>query len=135
MTATYPRPHTLLVSVVVPGNPIPKARARVMDGYTYTPKRTRDYEQLVRYTVKQQYPDLVADDSEYAIRLVFYRQTNVRADWDNLAKEIADSLTGLIWLDDNQIVDARVQVFRGVGRAAARMELLIWRLDPEVGGG
>ncbi len=34
---------------------------------------------------------------------------STRPDFDNLAKAVADALTGICWVDDNQIVEAYVQ--------------------------
>lgn len=31
-----------------------------------------------------------------------------RADWDNLGKLVSDALNGIIWVDDRQVIDARV---------------------------
>lgn len=36
------------VKFTIPGIPIPKARPRVVKGHTYTPKKTKDYETLVK---------------------------------------------------------------------------------------
>ena len=125
----YPiwRQSELLVAVVVDGPPVPKARARVVNGHTYTPERTAGYEALVAWTVREKFPDLTPDgEHEYRIHLTFYLPTHRRADYDNLSKGATDALTGIVWRDDSQIADARVQLMRGCSHP--RAEILIWRL-------
>lgn len=119
----------LIVGIVVLGQPVPKARPRVVEGHTYTPQRTKAYEELVGWTVRQRFPEIQPDgEHEYRVHATFYMDGRRRCDVDNLAKAGAlDALNGIIWADDSQVVDLRAQVFRGSDDP--RLELLIWRLD------
>lgn len=92
-------------TLVVPGNPIPKGRPRVVDGHAYTPKATRDYEALVRGAAALAWPhDPMVGPLE--VELIFYRENLRRADFDNLTKAVVDALQGVVLIDDNQIVHA-----------------------------
>lgn len=43
---------------------------------------------------------------------VTYRFYGSKADWDNLCKALGDSMNGIIFCDDSQIVEAHVYMFR-----------------------
>lgn len=47
----------------------------------------------------------------------------VRPDADNLAKSVLDSLNGLLWFDDSQVVDLRVRKYVAAGDEAAHVEM------------
>ena len=42
---------------------------------------------------------------DLSVTLRFYRANRIRCDIDNLIKSVADSLNGVIWDDDDQIVE------------------------------
>lgn len=46
-----------------------------------------------------------------------------RPDADNLAKSVLDSLNGLLWIDDSQVVDLRVRKYVAAGDEAAHVEM------------
>lgn len=87
----------------VPGNPIPKARARVVNGHSYTPKRTTDHEALVRaYALGS---GVRASKADLSVKLTFYRADHRRVDVDNLGKCVLDGLNRIAWHDDTQITE------------------------------
>lgn len=89
-------------SFVVPGNPVPKERPRVVKGRTYTPARTVKAEDLVKfYARKARIPKLTGP---VKLTATFYRQDAHACDVDNLAKLVQDALNGLAYEDDRQIV-------------------------------
>lgn len=53
---------------------------------------------------------------------LFYA-TKRKADWDNAHKFWQDALTGIVWLDDSQIVEAHV--FKGHDKQNPRIEIEI----------
>lgn len=97
---------------MVPGEPVPKARPRVVRGGTYTPPRTVEAEERVRQYIKVAYPHLRPAGCDYAVSLEFQFGGVGRGDWDNYAKLICDALNGVVWQDDHQIRRADVQLRR-----------------------
>jgi crossover junction endodeoxyribonuclease RusA len=98
----------------IPGEPVPKGRPRVTTkGYTYTPKRTQDAEELVQTYFRAKYPGAVSSlYQEYELALVFFRKSRRKTDLDNLAKLVMDSLNTLVWEDDAQITKLNAQSVR-----------------------
>lgn len=113
----------------VPGEPIGKARPRVVDGHAYTPGKTRAYEQAVRLAYKQAVKDLPElerrwdKDAQLSLQIAAFYQLPKRVsrqrigamlsfeerprkkpDLDNILKVVADALNGLAYHDDSQIV-------------------------------
>jgi len=113
----------------IPGEPIGKARPRVVDGHAYTPSRTKAYEQAVRLAYKQavkdrpegerfwdadvqlsiqiaafyQVPKKVSRQMKAAM-LRFEERPRKKPDLDNVLKIVSDALNGLAYHDDSQIV-------------------------------
>lgn len=101
----------IVISFTIPGKPVPKARARVMKtGWSFTPKKTRDYEKMVKILAlkaRQGVKDWVLS-GYYRLEVICYG-AHPRSDWDNLGKAVSDALNGVIWVDDSQVVIGRVQ--------------------------
>lgn len=118
----------------VPGAPVGKARARNGNGWHYTPKRTREYEQLVFSCFKGAYPCFktipagtpvaVSITAYYPIaksdskkvryeRLLGKRLPSVRPDIDNVIKAILDALQGEdgAYTNDSQVCCTYAQKF------------------------
>lgn len=114
---------------IVPGPIVPKQRPRfTRSGHAYTPKKTHDYEKLVKSAYLEEYPAGMAFKDEpleiilnvyMAIpksvskkkreqMLLYEYPTTHRGDADNFLKSIADSLNGTAYTDDCQIVRAVV---------------------------
>lgn len=119
------------VFICVPGEPVGKGRPRVaMRGHRpsmYTPQKTADYEQQVKaeaeksmcgstpfagpvelklqvFTgIPKSYPKRKAE----AARLGKIAPTK-KPDIDNVVKAVCDSLNGVVWVDDVQVVDLHV---------------------------
>ena len=108
----------------IPGEPKAKARPRVTrSGIAFTPKGTVLYENLVRTSFQQSYPDHVPIDREVEAIITAYfsipksvsnKKSELmdfglinptkKPDLDNIAKAILDSLNGIAYKDDSQIV-------------------------------
>lgn len=111
----------------VPGAPQGKARPRVTKNGTFTPKKTKDYEQLVKncYLSKNEYNGNFKDPIQVEIIAYFgvpksTSKANVnkmlshellptkKPDTDNIAKAILDSLNGIAFHDDSQVFNLTV---------------------------
>ena len=114
----------------VPGDPVPKARARVVTGsngntHSYTPDKTVSAEGVIKLFAnlagaKPMEGPLALDVEIYlaipkswshkrsldAVHGITRPET--RPDWDNFGKLVSDALNGVAWRDDGQIVEAHV---------------------------
>jgi len=110
-----------MIRLVVQGEPIAKARPRFSKGHTYTPKKTQDYEKLIKETFIRSGQIMETGTLEATIKCYFKipksatkgkllaMQHNVvrptkRPDLDNIIKGILDGLNGQAYKDDSQIV-------------------------------
>ena len=115
-----------VIRFVIPGAPVGKGRPRFVrqTGRTYTPEKTVNYENLVKLMYNEQtnrhyfdrncelamridarfaIPKSASKRARHEMELGIKRPTS-RPDADNLIKSIADSLNGLAYHDDSQIV-------------------------------
>lgn len=111
--------------VVVTGKIRGKARPRVCRGHAFTPKDTVQYEKLVRDCYKQQdgrylegpikaliiayykIPKSYSKKRVQAIRDGLEKPTK-KPDADNIGKIILDSLNGVAYKDDSQIIELMI---------------------------
>lgn len=109
----------------VPGNPVPKARARVAvrngRAFAYTPQKTADYESLI----KQCASEVCLRPFDGPVRLIVRFYMPIPQSWskkqreaalnshamhtkkpdiDNLIKSVCDALNCIAYIDDSQIV-------------------------------
>lgn len=97
---------------------------------TYTPDQTTSYENLVKVSYKQAYPENeiirgpvemkitvnTAIPKSYSKKKAHFAMNNIirptkKPDLDNIAKIIADSLNGIAYEDDKQIVSLTINKF------------------------
>ncbi|HBI7100935.1 RusA family crossover junction endodeoxyribonuclease [Clostridium perfringens] len=111
--------------VVVTGKIRGKARPRICRGHAFTPKDTVQYEKLVRDCYKKQ-DGRCLEGSIKALIIAYYKipksyskkrvqairdgleEPTKKPDIDNIAKIILDSLNGIAYKDDSQIIELRV---------------------------
>lgn len=112
------------VAFVVPGPPVPKARARVVNGHAFTPKRTADYEKHVQKCAMAALSRVAwrTDAPAYALRVVVHRAAR-RGDLDNFIKACSDALNGVAWVDDARVLELWGRM--GVDPARPRVEVEI----------
>lgn len=112
----------------IPGKPKGKGRPRFGKGYTYTPERTVDYENLIQWSFLKAYPGRTTPVAERAvsvsIRAFFTIPKSTpkgkkakmqngeiahtkKPDLDNIIKAVLDALNGLIYADDKQITEIK----------------------------
>ena len=111
------------ISFTIPGPPIAKGRPRVGKFGAYTPKKTVEYENLVRMAYVQYASDAPPIDGYIRAEIMLYfpipksASKKARAgmeagairpakkpDCDNCIKSITDALNGIAYKDDSQIV-------------------------------
>lgn len=109
------------------GRPQGKGRPRLSKFGTYTPEKTKEYEELVKWTYKNKY-NIAEMPTDKPLRAEIKAYFNIpkslgrlekeqlkgkyyphKPDTDNIAKVILDSLNKLAYLDDNQVVDLKVE--------------------------
>jgi len=114
--------------LTIPGKPMGKQRPKFGKGFTYTPEKTVSYENYVKELFiiqgeEQLFGALKADitayfeipkskskkDKELMIKAV--KRPCSKPDSDNIAKIILDSLNGIAYADDSQIVELRVRKY------------------------
>lgn len=96
-------PDKKLLSFFVAGKPTPKGRPRVMpNGHTFTPEKTRAFEELVSWTAKIAMGGQPPLEGPVFISLAFFG-SHANADVDNLAKAVLDAMNGIVYKDDKQI--------------------------------
>lgn len=123
---------TVIAEFVVEGEPVPKARARVVGGHTYTPPRTVEAERAVMTAwFRAAITHRPAKADRYRVYLTFWRGTKRACDIDNLAKTVLDALNGLAWMDDSQVVS--LALVKGAADAdGPRTTIRIERIDEAV---
>lgn len=110
-----------LLSIVIEGDPIPKARPVVTRNGTYTPKRTKTAEAAIRYLIKNEWAGQKPVEGPLEIILRFdmrmpkgwskIKTANMLGspctkipDLDNLEKCVCDGINKSgFWLDDSQV--------------------------------
>lgn len=141
----------MIVRLTIPGEPQGKGRHRAVRRgdhiATYTPRKTKDYEDEVRFCYRQEYGDLMAfavDEPVSATIIAAFgipkssskkRKVEMMAgrvlptkkpDTDNIAKIVLDALNGLAYPDDKQVVELHViKVYDLEG--CVTVELTPWR--------
>lgn len=110
---------TSSITLTIPGPPVGKARARRGKyGHFYTPERTREYEQDVRWEFINKYAGMAPWEGPVTLLVKAHVKTpTAKPDGSNILKLIEDALNRLAYKDDAQVVDARVvKVKAGDGR-------------------
>lgn len=113
------------------GEPVPKARPRVVNGHAYTPAKTKNHEEKIALIYKSIYHgDRFDKGISLRVKTDFYRtipksarkqdrelmrsgvkRPTVKPDIDNLAKTVLDALLGVAYEDDNQVAELECRKF------------------------
>lgn len=115
-----------------------KQRPRLGRYSRYTPEQTKNYENWVKLSFINQYPDFKPYENALKVIIsVFFEipksaskkkreqmligkiRPTIRPDLDNIAKSILDALNGLAYIDDKQIVDLIVEKYYAISPSAA----------------
>lgn len=109
--------------IIIPGRPVPKGRPRLgKNGNVYTPKRTREYEQLVGWRAKQVIKEPLKGDIAVDIKIYIKGQCG---DLDNLEKAILDGMNGIAYSDDRQVAALAIQRLKDKNE---RVEIELWEV-------
>lgn len=127
-----------MITFTVFGNPVPKARARTVrlkNGMTttFTPKKTENWEDMIRLQILEHKPDKLIDQA-IAIKAIFVLQRpksipkkrhypETKPDLDNLLKSLTDAMEGIIYTNDSRIVQKDVAKIYG---DPPRVEVEVW---------
>lgn len=122
-----PADDDLVVCVVIPGEPVAKARPRTTSAefttvgghrvrtrkaHTYTPDKTSQAELLIGWALREARVKLNSTD-ELTVRLVFHSKDTKRRDTDNLIKTVLDAANHIVWADDSQVTRILADLERG----------------------
>lgn len=115
-----------MIKFIVEGKVIGKQRPRFARKgnfvQTYTPQKTIDYEKLIKTSFKKKYPKFEPLKSPLYvnIRAFFVRaksnkmtKPTIKPDIDNIIKSVLDSLNGLAYIDDKQVIAVAVEKYWG----------------------
>jgi len=61
-----------------------------------------------------------------AVKIDLHLHGKRRIDVDNCAKSILDGMNGIVYEDDNQVVDLRVRKLRESNKKEQRVEIEVW---------
>lgn len=94
------------------GAPVAKQRPRTVtnpngDAVTYTPRKTRDYENDIAWEAKAQH--IRRQSGLVAVRFRLY---GGRGDVDNIVKSCLDGMNGVVYDDDRQVEEMHVYMDR-----------------------
>lgn len=96
---------SVVLSFTVPKAPVPKARPRVVNGHSYTPRKTREFEAAVAWYARGAMSEagLEVLTTPVILDLVFCR-LHASADIDNAQKSVLDGLNHVVYADDRQVI-------------------------------
>lgn len=114
-----------MIRITIPGRPVPKGRPRLgvrgRRAYVYTPPATKEYERIVGWMAKSS--GCQPFDGPVHVRLDVF--TRGKLDVDNVAKSVLDGLTGVVYEDDDQVVELLVRKHKVKDKADERVEIKV----------
>lgn len=134
------------VKFTVPGSPVGKGRPQVTKFGTFTPKKTVQYENLVKLCYREAVGQERFDDGSMIDARIFayfeipkstskknralmldkkLRPTK-KPDADNICKAVLDSLNEIAYHDDSAIVDVQIRKFYSEN---PRVEVILRKID------
>ena len=118
------------ISFTVPGNPIPKARARVTFSRgggkptAYTPARTKGWEATVKDAARLAMGGRAPFEGPVGVELWLWRGDRRKADADNCEKAILDACNGVVWRDDDQVLE--MHRYKVLDRNSPHVDIRVW---------
>lgn len=116
------------MKIVIPGKPMAKQRPRLGKVGVYTPNPTLNYENFVKWCFKESSGKMLNGEIIVMIKAYFPVLKSVskkqrekmlqdeikpakKPDLDNIAKIVLDSLNGLAYKDDSQVVKMQIEKY------------------------
>jgi Holliday junction resolvase RusA-like endonuclease len=96
----------------IPGQPVPASRPRVTKNGVFHFHRYRDWLDSAKVYARQSWLGKEPLDSFVSVTVTFW-EDRIRADIDNLIKGILDCMTGVILVDDRQVLQLHALRFPG----------------------
>ena len=129
--------------IVVPGQPVGKGRPRFARGRTYTPAKTKVYEQLIAITAQREIESVGWVKTSAPVKMHILAQFEIPKSWtkkkqqaalrgeftpgrpdiDNVAKAALDALNGIAYDDDDQVYQLSVKKVYGQPLLVITIEL------------
>ena len=119
-----------MIRFIIPGEPVSKGRPRVTKWVTYTPDKTVNYDNLVKFSFIEQCKKKEKIEGPISMHITFFfkipkrtSKKNIalmeegkilptkRPDIDNCIKSITDALNEFAYDDDSQIVSITAKKF------------------------
>jgi Holliday junction resolvase RusA-like endonuclease len=131
-----------IISFVVPGEPVPFARAGANGKARFTPRKQADFMAAIRLYAQQAMGETAPIDgpvelclrAEYLVPASWPKKKKDAAKWkaskpdaDNLAKIFKDAMNTIVWKDDAQVASLTVQKTYGL---FARVTVTVAELAP-----
>lgn len=118
-------------SFIVPGIPVGKERPRKGKHGFYTPKKTKDYEELVGFYAKKSLMDEKINtphfnwrmDGKYILTIWIFGE--FKSDLDNVAKSIMDGLNKIAYNDDKLVYSLIIEK----RSSPSLKEVRVWVMD------
>lgn len=136
--------RNIITEFFIPGEPVGKGRPRVTTRGAFTPKKTRDYENLVRkiYSRRNSFSGPVGMEirAYFPIPKSYTKAKRKRIleqdmlytkkpDADNIAKIICDALNGEAYEDDSYIVHMLVRKSYVIDPATCGVKVTIYDME------
>ena len=91
---------------------------RVFRGRSILSRKAREYRKVIQYQALEQ--SVTLQDGPLCVTLHLFRPAK-RGDIDNASKALLDSLNGIAWNDDSQIIE--MHLYRGDDKQFPRVEI------------
>lgn len=135
------------INFIIQGKVQAKQRPRFNGKFAYTPRETVAYENWVKTCYLEKYKGQRPLEKPLKVRIIAYydipKSTSkkkqkqmldneifptIKPDTDNIAKSILDSLNGIAYLDDKQVVKLEVEKYYSI---SANVTVMIEELEVE----
>lgn len=111
--------------MIIDGQPVPWHRAQHAGKRSYQHPLDREYQSIVGMVAQMAvaHRKQWRKDGEYSIAIFAYRSDKRRCDVDNIAKNVMDALTKIVYADDAQVTS--IAVTRAIDKQRPRIEIAI----------
>lgn len=115
-----------MIKIVAPMDPRPAPRVASKGKARYKPKWYRDFQEELGYWARLAMKGRPPLKGAVKLFADCYRNLEPTSrnygDWDNHGKAICDSLNGICFIDDRQVLTGQVNLFRGEPRIVIELE-------------